>query len=54
MYDRLLGPRRKMTNAIARWHSQARPLSDNLEQAYADKMETAMQEMAEQLSEVCQ
>ena len=43
-----------MTNAIARWHSQARPLSDNLEQAYADKMETAMQEMAEQLSEVGQ
>ncbi|XP_072049082.1 ankyrin repeat and SAM domain-containing protein 3-like [Amphiura filiformis] len=48
---KLLGPRRKMTNAIARWHSQARPLSDNLEQAYADRMETAMQEMAEQLSE---
>ena len=33
---------------------QARLVSDNLEQAYADKMETAMQEMAEQLSGVCQ
>ena len=43
-----------MTNAIARWHSQARPFSDNLEQVYADRVETAMQEMAIQLQEVSQ
>ena len=49
-----MGPRRKMTNAIARWHSQARPFSDNLEQVYADRVETAMQEMAIQLQEVSQ
>ncbi|XP_071498180.1 ankyrin repeat and SAM domain-containing protein 3-like [Diadema antillarum] len=48
---RLMGPRRKLTNAIARWHSQARPFSDSLEQVYADRVETAMQEMAVQLSE---
>ncbi|XP_071807043.1 ankyrin repeat and SAM domain-containing protein 3-like [Asterias amurensis] len=48
---KLMGPRRKMTNAIARWHSQARPFSDNLEQVYADRVETAMQEMAIQLQE---
>jgi len=46
------GPRKKMTNAIARWHSNA-PLSGNgLEQAYADKLETEMQEMAIRLHQV--
>ncbi|KAG8433206.1 hypothetical protein GDO86_017480 [Hymenochirus boettgeri] len=33
----LFGPKRKMTSAIARWHSSARPTSDGLEQAYADR-----------------
>ncbi len=51
LVHRLMGPRRKMTNAIARWRSQARPFSDNLEQVYADRVETAMQEMAIQLQE---
>ncbi|XP_070548274.1 LOW QUALITY PROTEIN: ankyrin repeat and SAM domain-containing protein 3-like [Ptychodera flava] len=46
---KLFGPRRKMTSAIARWHSQARSFSDSLEQAYADKVEAEMQEMAIQL-----
>ncbi|XP_041470714.1 ankyrin repeat and SAM domain-containing protein 3-like isoform X1 [Lytechinus variegatus] len=48
---KLMGPRRKLTNAIARWHSQAVPFSNTLEQVYADRVETAMQEMAIQLSE---
>ncbi|XP_011660395.2 ankyrin repeat and SAM domain-containing protein 3 isoform X3 [Strongylocentrotus purpuratus] len=48
---KLMGPRRKLTNAIARWHSQAVPFSTSLEQVYADRVETAMQEMAIQLSE---
>ena len=52
MFLRLMGPRRKLTNAIARWHSQAVPFSNQLEQVYADRVETAMQEMAIQLSEV--
>ncbi|XP_064651001.1 ankyrin repeat and SAM domain-containing protein 3-like [Lineus longissimus] len=43
---KLFGPRRKMTNAIARWHSNAAPASNSLEQAYADKLEAEMQEMA--------
>ncbi len=47
---RLLGPRRKMTNAIARWHSNAGSVvMGDLEQAYADKLEVEMQEMAIQL-----
>ncbi|PIK54127.1 putative ankyrin repeat and SAM domain-containing protein 3 isoform X1 [Apostichopus japonicus] len=49
---KLMGPRRKMTNAIARWHSEARMFSTDLEQIYADKMETALQEMAVQYQEM--
>ncbi len=49
---RLFGPKRKMTSAIARWHSSARPPSDALEQAYADQLEAEMQEMAIQLHKV--
>ncbi|XP_028823019.1 ankyrin repeat and SAM domain-containing protein 3 [Denticeps clupeoides] len=49
----LFGPKRKMTSAIARWHSGARPLSDALEQAYADQLEAKMQEMAIQLQKRC-
>ncbi|XP_027695157.1 ankyrin repeat and SAM domain-containing protein 3 isoform X1 [Vombatus ursinus] len=45
----LFGPKRKMTSAIARWHSNARPPSDALELAYADRLETEMQELAIQL-----
>ena len=49
---RLFGPRRKMSNAIARWHSKAHPVGQDLEQAYADKLEAEMQEMAIQLHQV--
>ncbi|KAM9426493.1 ankyrin repeat and SAM domain-containing protein 3 isoform 1-T3 [Pholidichthys leucotaenia] len=49
----LFGPKRKMTSAIARWHSSARPPSDALEQAYADQLEAEMQEMAIQLHKRC-
>ncbi|XP_041134020.1 ankyrin repeat and SAM domain-containing protein 3 isoform X2 [Polyodon spathula] len=49
----LFGPKRKMTSAIARWHSNARPPSDALEQAYADQLEAEMQEMAIQLHKKC-
>lgn len=49
---RLFGPRKKMNVAIARWHSNARPSGNDLEQAYADKLETEMQEMAIQLHQV--
>ncbi|XP_076826506.1 ankyrin repeat and SAM domain-containing protein 3 isoform X2 [Brachyhypopomus gauderio] len=49
----LFGPKRKMTSAIARWHSNTRPPSDALEQAYADKLEAEMQEMAIQLHKRC-
>lgn len=42
-----------MTNAIARWHSKAHAVSHDLEQAYADKLEAEMQEMAIQLHQVC-
>lgn len=52
MFPRLFGPKRKMTSAIARWHSSARPPSDALEQAYADQLEAEMQEMAIQLHKV--
>lgn len=38
-----------MTSAIARWHSSARPPSDALELAYADRLEAEMQELAIQL-----
>lgn len=48
----MFGPKRKMTSAIARWHSSARPPSDALEQAYADQLEAKMQEMAIQLHKV--
>ena len=41
-----------MTNAIARWHSNARPSGHDLEQAYADKLEAEMQEMAVRLHQV--
>lgn len=41
-----------MTSAIARWHSGARPPSDALELAYADRLEAEMQELAIQLHKV--
>ena len=41
-----------MTSAIARWHSSARPPSDALERAYADRLEAEMQELAIQLHKV--
>ncbi|XP_061432924.1 ankyrin repeat and SAM domain-containing protein 3 [Lethenteron reissneri] len=44
----LFGPKRKMTSAIARWHGQAAPPSAALEEAYADRLEAEMQEMAMQ------
>ncbi|XP_069502977.1 ankyrin repeat and SAM domain-containing protein 3 isoform X2 [Ambystoma mexicanum] len=50
----LFGPKRKMTSAIARWHSSARPPSDALEQSYADRLEAEMQEMAIQLHKKCE
>ncbi|XP_057682876.1 ankyrin repeat and SAM domain-containing protein 3 [Corythoichthys intestinalis] len=50
----LFGPKRKMTSAIARWHSGARPPSDALEQSYADQLEAEMQEMAIQLHKRCE
>ncbi|XP_017274051.1 ankyrin repeat and SAM domain-containing protein 3 isoform X2 [Kryptolebias marmoratus] len=50
----LFGPKRKMTSAIARWHSNARPPGDALEQAYADQLEAEMQEMAIQLHKRCE
>ncbi|XP_073409602.1 ankyrin repeat and SAM domain-containing protein 3 [Dendrobates tinctorius] len=50
----LFGPKRKMTSAIARWHSSARPLGDALEQAYADRLEAEMQELAIQLHKRCE
>lgn len=49
---RLFGPRRKMTNAIARWHSKAPTAANNMEQSYADRLEAEMQEMAIQLHKV--
>ena len=51
---RLFGPRKKMMNAIARWHSKARPALGDLEQAYADRLEGEMQEMGVQLQMVNQ
>ena len=48
----MFGPKRKMTSAIARWHSSARPPSDALELAYADRLEAEMQELAIQLHKV--
>nr|XP_045017369.1 ankyrin repeat and SAM domain-containing protein 3 isoform X2 [Jaculus jaculus] len=50
----LFGPKRKMTSAIARWHSSARPPSDSLELAYADRLEAEMQELAIQLHRRCE
>ncbi|XP_041061937.1 ankyrin repeat and SAM domain-containing protein 3 isoform X1 [Carcharodon carcharias] len=50
----LFGPKRKMTAAIARWHSNALPLDNTLEQVYADRLETEMQEMAIQLHKKCE
>ncbi|XP_046522138.1 ankyrin repeat and SAM domain-containing protein 3 isoform X6 [Equus quagga] len=50
----LFGPKRKMTSAIARWHSSARPPSDALELAYADRLEAEMQELAIQLHKSCE
>ena len=42
-----------MTNAIARWHSQAAAgAKKDVEQAYADKLEAEMQELAIQLHQV--
>ncbi|KAG7157826.1 Ankyrin repeat and SAM domain-containing protein 3-like [Homarus americanus] len=48
-----LGPRRKMTSAIARWHSNA-PLRSTVECAYADKLEVEMQELGVKLTEASQ
>ncbi|XP_053326996.1 ankyrin repeat and SAM domain-containing protein 3 [Spea bombifrons] len=50
----LFGPKRKMTSAIARWHSSARLPGDRLEQAYADRLEAEMQELAIQLHKNCE
>ncbi|XP_007937787.1 ankyrin repeat and SAM domain-containing protein 3 [Orycteropus afer afer] len=50
----LFGPKRKMTSAIARWHSSARPPGDALELAYADRLEAEMQELAIQLHKRCE
>ncbi|KAM9305854.1 ankyrin repeat and SAM domain-containing protein 3 [Gastrophryne carolinensis] len=50
----LFGPKRKMTSAIARWHSTARPPGDALEQAYADRLEAEMQELAIQFHKKCE
>ncbi|XP_053132637.1 ankyrin repeat and SAM domain-containing protein 3 isoform X2 [Hemicordylus capensis] len=50
----LFGPKRKMTSAIARWHSNALPPSDALELAYADRLEAEMQELAIQLHKRCE
>ncbi|XP_060116922.1 ankyrin repeat and SAM domain-containing protein 3 [Heteronotia binoei] len=50
----LFGPKRKMTSAIARWHSNARPPGDALELAYADRLEAEMQELAIQLHKRCE
>ncbi|XP_078667644.1 LOW QUALITY PROTEIN: ankyrin repeat and SAM domain-containing protein 3-like [Branchiostoma floridae x Branchiostoma belcheri] len=49
---KLMGPRRKMTSAIARYHSHARLHMTGPEHAYADKLESEMQEMAMQLHRV--
>nr|XP_045237532.1 ankyrin repeat and SAM domain-containing protein 3 isoform X4 [Macaca fascicularis] len=50
----LFGPKRKMTSAIARWHSSARLPGDALELAYADRLEAEMQELAIQLHKRCE
>ncbi|XP_062999248.1 ankyrin repeat and SAM domain-containing protein 3 [Elgaria multicarinata webbii] len=50
----LFGPKRKMTSAIARWHSSAQPPRDALELAYADRLEAEMQELAIQLHKKCE
>uniref|UniRef100_A0ABM5F0Y2 Ankyrin repeat and SAM domain-containing protein 3 isoform X1 n=2 Tax=Pogona vitticeps TaxID=103695 RepID=A0ABM5F0Y2_9SAUR len=50
----LFGPKRKMTSAIARWHSRAPPPSDAIELAYADRLEAEMQELAIQLHKKCE
>ncbi|XP_049624411.1 ankyrin repeat and SAM domain-containing protein 3 [Suncus etruscus] len=50
----LFGPKRKMTSAIARWHSSAGPPGDALELAYADRLEAEMQELAIQLHRRCE
>ncbi|XP_063474352.1 ankyrin repeat and SAM domain-containing protein 3 isoform X3 [Symphalangus syndactylus] len=50
----LFGPKRKMTSAIARWHSSAHPPGDALELAYADRLEAEMQELAIQLHKRCE
>ncbi|XP_076058403.1 uncharacterized protein LOC143035334 isoform X2 [Oratosquilla oratoria] len=46
-----LGPRRKMTSAIARWHSNAPLRSSGVECAYADKLEVEMQELGVRMAE---
>ncbi|XP_052258661.1 ankyrin repeat and SAM domain-containing protein 3-like [Dreissena polymorpha] len=46
---KLFGPRKKMMNAIARWHGKARISMGELEQVYADRLEGEMQEMGAQL-----
>lgn len=51
---RLFGPKRKMTSAIARWHSSAGLPGDALELAYADRLEAEMQELAIQLHRRCE
>ncbi|XP_037081662.1 ankyrin repeat and SAM domain-containing protein 3-like, partial [Pollicipes pollicipes] len=46
----LLGPRRKMTSAIARWHRNA-PLTPGPERAYADRVARASEETERRLRE---
>uniref|UniRef100_UPI00358E791E ankyrin repeat and SAM domain-containing protein 3 n=1 Tax=Myxine glutinosa TaxID=7769 RepID=UPI00358E791E len=46
---KLFGPRRKLVAAIARWHSLAPLPQSDLEQAYADRLEAELQEMAIEL-----
>lgn len=46
---KLFGPRKKMTNAIARWHNRGPICQSSLEQAYADRLDTEMQDMGLQL-----
>ncbi|CAG0899414.1 unnamed protein product [Darwinula stevensoni] len=43
-----LGPRRKMTSAIARWHAHA-PLAAGLERTYADHLEAEIRSLEDRL-----
>uniref|UniRef100_A0A8C4NI72 SAM domain-containing protein n=1 Tax=Eptatretus burgeri TaxID=7764 RepID=A0A8C4NI72_EPTBU len=46
---KLFGPRRRLVVAIARWHSLAPLPRSDFEQAYADRLEAELQEMAIEL-----